>query len=347
MKRVLFIIGNGFDRAHNLPTDYKNDFVRILKKINEDQFQFINKLYFNGDEDLWKDFEENIGNVKSVEHLEEEYSEKLERYFSENSDPNQYSYPIDSENYGNEDMEVENARYEAEVNRPKFELDYTNFGDFLNERLKVMLNMANQKLEDKNIIRNNDLTITSTDYFVNFNYTNTLEKIYNIPINHILYIHGTVKNMIYGNQEFNLSDIASEDFNIDHENPYISEIPIEAYHTSLMSDYLDIIKYSKDDIDENLGEIVEQLNDENSSFEKELQIKKLEKFLANLPNDISKICVLGHSIGKVDIPYFEFMRKKIPVVPWNISYYKDPKSIANYENLSFSKDINIFEFPKR
>ena len=34
---ILFIIGNGFDRNLKLPTDYRNDLRRILKKNNIDR----------------------------------------------------------------------------------------------------------------------------------------------------------------------------------------------------------------------------------------------------------------------------------------------------------------------
>ena len=44
---ILFIIGNGFDRNLKLPTYYRNDLRRILKKNDIDRFNIIDNLYFN------------------------------------------------------------------------------------------------------------------------------------------------------------------------------------------------------------------------------------------------------------------------------------------------------------
>lgn len=70
----LYIIGNGFDKAHNLPTDYRNDLMRILKQKDNEKFQFINNLYFKGDEKLWSHFEDNIGNIKKYDELDQKYT---------------------------------------------------------------------------------------------------------------------------------------------------------------------------------------------------------------------------------------------------------------------------------
>lgn len=61
---ILFIIGNGFDRNLKLPTDYRNDLRRILKKNDIDRFNIIDNLYFNNNEFLWSQFENKIGNIQ-------------------------------------------------------------------------------------------------------------------------------------------------------------------------------------------------------------------------------------------------------------------------------------------
>ena len=40
---------------------------------------------------------------------------------------------------------------------------------------------------------NSDLSINADDYFISFNYTDTLEQFYNVPQDHILHIHGEAK----------------------------------------------------------------------------------------------------------------------------------------------------------
>ena len=56
----LYIIGNGFDRAHQLPTSY-SDFARYLNEFQPEAYQRIGLLYNHSDENwLWKDYEANL-----------------------------------------------------------------------------------------------------------------------------------------------------------------------------------------------------------------------------------------------------------------------------------------------
>lgn len=53
----LYIIGNGFDRAHQQPTSYK-DFAKYLSECQPDDYQRIGLLYNHSDENwLWKDYD--------------------------------------------------------------------------------------------------------------------------------------------------------------------------------------------------------------------------------------------------------------------------------------------------
>lgn len=59
----LYIIGNGFDRAHNLPTGY-GDFAKYLSDSHPDAYQRIGLLYNHSDENwLWKDYEAHLSNI--------------------------------------------------------------------------------------------------------------------------------------------------------------------------------------------------------------------------------------------------------------------------------------------
>lgn len=59
----LFILGNGFDKAHDIPCTY-DDFCTFLKNCtNKELKDFAEKLeYIYRKEDLWKDFEKALGN---------------------------------------------------------------------------------------------------------------------------------------------------------------------------------------------------------------------------------------------------------------------------------------------
>ncbi len=42
-----YIIGNGFDRAHKLPTDYRENLRTILKDSDEELFKLVDGLFFS------------------------------------------------------------------------------------------------------------------------------------------------------------------------------------------------------------------------------------------------------------------------------------------------------------
>ena len=61
---TLYIVGNGFDRYHDLPTSYSN-FYTFLKNNGKDTFIRQLETYFgssiNGKSDLWSDLEVALG----------------------------------------------------------------------------------------------------------------------------------------------------------------------------------------------------------------------------------------------------------------------------------------------
>ena len=58
MKHKLFIIGNGFDLAHNLPTRFDPNFKNIARKYEQDGFW---DLYQSRENEIWSDFENLLG----------------------------------------------------------------------------------------------------------------------------------------------------------------------------------------------------------------------------------------------------------------------------------------------
>ena len=60
----LYIIGNGFDIAHNLQTRY-SDFKNYTKKNNRDLYDKLNSIY--DEYELWNDFEQALGNPNMEE----------------------------------------------------------------------------------------------------------------------------------------------------------------------------------------------------------------------------------------------------------------------------------------
>lgn len=193
----LFIIGNGFDKALKLPTDYRDNLRPILKDMDKDKFECINKLYFSGYEDLWSEFENNIGNIKDYKIIYdnlENITNQIQTFNNEYSNPFVGAYGIESESYGASDIEVDNAINSVNLNKPNaddFDIDFQNLKEFVDKGMDKMIEVADKELNDEYeypIIKN----LNSNSMFLTFNYTDTLEKACHISSERILHIHGTL-----------------------------------------------------------------------------------------------------------------------------------------------------------
>ena len=76
----LFIIGNGFDLAHDLPTSYYNNFRPIA--IHNEPYREFWDLYQTEKEDVWADFENNLA-IPDFNSLEEIFNGYEPDYYSD------------------------------------------------------------------------------------------------------------------------------------------------------------------------------------------------------------------------------------------------------------------------
>ena len=136
-----------------------------------------------------------------------------------------------------------------------------------------------------------NLLFSDQDKFLCFNYTDTLEKTYDIPNAQILYIHGkwTDNDLLIGHN-------TSEKFPEEGEDDLYEDIAgIRAFSTAQTSVYKD----------------VKGLICENKTFFDGL-------------SSIDSVYVLGHSMSDIDFEYFIEIKKHIRIgSKWFISYYND------------------------
>lgn len=176
----LFMIGNGFDIAHEIPCKYWQ-FYEYLNESQPDILEAMQKFYYvESDSALWSDFETSLESDINYETLTEIIGEN-------------------SPNFGSDDFR-EGDWYDAEIS-VKHECDNllatvrSGFQDWI------------QSLEISQVnIRYN---LSPNDYYITFNYTEVLEDIYNIPVSQILHIHNKVgEELIFGHgknvNEFNV-----------------------------------------------------------------------------------------------------------------------------------------------
>lgn len=282
MKKRLFIIGNGFDLAHGLPTNFNLNFRNIAEK-NEPNLLFWD-LYQTRKLDIWSEFENSLASpdFNSLQEIFESYAPD---YISDR-ESDRDSIILQAEISGN----LKKSLYEFALNA---EHEIAS---------KVQLPMYT-----------NWFSIDSL--FVNFNYTHTLEKLYEIDKLNILHIHGAVDDneLILGYPEGNFKP-----------EKYLVDVTMKGRHfrDKDITDYINSIE------DYYVRSAFQSLFDKTLDFAKIYNIKLLQDFLYS--NHINEIVVIGHSYN-IDYPYFELLNNKFPKAKWILYWYiKDDKVAAHY-----------------
>ena len=161
MNEHLYIIGNGFDRHHDIPSKYQ-DYREWLEK-NEcwDLIEIIDDLFGYTDDDWWSRFEDNLG---SAETLKIAVEEAFEHY------PDFGSDQFRDRDWYEAELSVERRMGKA------YDAIICSFSDWVMQLPKGNLNKKIRMEHDS--------------LFLTFNYSYTLENLYGISSDRILHIHG-------------------------------------------------------------------------------------------------------------------------------------------------------------
>lgn len=303
----LYIIGNGFDRAHDLKTSYW-DFRTYLKRYAEDFLIELEKSYgywpYDPDEyhvpkekqrsalrehddvlydELWKTFEEQLGHPDETE-IDSVCDSAI------GSLQNLESGPVQIE-------DTLNAYF-----REQFQ--------FIQELQGYLLKWVKQIRLNKAIVKKNELLNNSTDLFLTFNYTPTLERVYKIDPSNICHIHG-------------------------RKPPYCSVAPIIGHGNKQA---IEQRRKWQHECEELFDEDRSSKNKAIADFYQRTFKDTGKALLMNLSffnriNDVDSIEVIGHSLGDVDMPYFKDILERVGSdTPW-IVYYYDKDKKTDMENM--------------
>lgn len=275
MKR-LFIIGNGFDLHFGLSTRV-DDFTEFLseKKIMAANVWGIADEIYDQYEVNWGDFEESLSELN------------IESIYEDNSEGPNYLSDRESDRDG-VISQIEDLTYQLL--------------DARDEALNDMIDQANTQLEKvksqykKNIFDNSTI--------VTFNYTSTLEHLFNLQNSPILHIHGKFSD--------------GEELIFGYKNPRSFSLP-------LSDDYY---------FNEQKG-LVEDFYEANK---KDFQYDILEKFLKDKSN-IEEVVVLGHSMAEVDKEYMEIIEKHVSPAKWTISQFNANPGEKDISQYSFANKV--------
>lgn len=289
----LYIIGNGFDLYHGLPTGYGH-FHEYIKEHDKGLVELIEKYYlFNKNSDFWSDFEENLGNLD--DDLLGEYGlNYLEDYGSDNW------------------RDAFHHDYQHELNR---KIDRITLGI-----RKSFCNWLSQISFDG--LKKKAILLEKDAYYLTFNYTHTLEKIYDISTQNILHIHGMFKG--HGNDKIVYGHGG---------HPYIVEKDIDDHRIvegeGIIKDYF-----------EKTTKPVMQI------------IHKHQKFFYKMIVDVTNVTIIGHSMNEIDYPYFKRIGNSIKGrIDWTYYYHSTrdiEKCLKSLESrLKYKGDkIHFLPYPK-
>ncbi|MCR9011976.1 bacteriophage abortive infection AbiH family protein [Gabonibacter chumensis] len=263
----LYIIGNGFDLHHEMPSR----FTQFYEWLGSKDFIFAEELdtkYSVRDKEWWKDFENNLSQL-SVSTVLSSHS----NLFS-TKEYNDFTYR-------------HLYRIEDTI-KDDLENDYVKLRGYFREWI---VSLPAGKMSCKIDIDESDAV------FLTFNYTDTLQKLYKIPDEKILHVHGKIQGedteLIFGHGD-NYDNIVSNSSDEDDDFPTIEAIEVICQHIY------------------DLRKPVEEIININKEFFLDL-IK------------INTIYVYGFSFSNIDKPYIREIVNHIDIlnVDWVISYHSD------------------------
>lgn len=253
---TLFIIGNGFDIWNRLPTSYKN-FNKEYKHQLDEHIQYFDD--FCDIDSEWSSFEESLGSFNQNEFCD---NAAMQPSLEELGDAPKLLYG-----------------YEDEIALKKEDLVNGITDAFRDWIRSIDVNSA-QKL----------IHFYLPAFFVNFNYTATLQDVYKVPNNRILHIHGKVgKEIIFGHGR-NLDSTSNRH---ESDEPWFDESSRE------VAQILDIFHKPVTEILERNRETLEGYG------------------------DVENIVVIGHSVNEIDIPYFQCILNAYPDANWQNYNYEN------------------------
>ena len=142
--------------------------------------------------------------------------------------------------------------------------------------------------------------------YLNFNYTELLENVYNIPASNVLHIHGKIgaSSLMFGHSQYEYID------------ELVGQPQYGAYsHLNYYEDTLKDVKLN--------------ITNHNSYWNK----------LAN----VKRIYVLGHSLGDADLSYVEKISTVWPKARWFITYYVDSNGNDSRDVIKKTKAFSLIK----
>ncbi|MEB1942258.1 bacteriophage abortive infection AbiH family protein [Xanthomonas campestris] len=255
----LFVIGNGFDLHHGIPSRFSN-FRNFVE--NHDTCVFDAVEEYLPVAEGWADLEAALADV----------------------DPDQITDDLGhfAPSYSSDDW--------SDSGHHDFQYEVDKLVERLSTDLRSLFAKWIRQLQipDRNQIMQPVEVLDPTGAFLSFNYTGTLTQTYGIPRQQILYIHG-------------YAEMAEDELILGHA--WRSE------DRRSLNDRQDVTE-----LDTRLVEVHEILDDYFSkTFKPSDKLIQQHAGFFEWLSDIQDVHLLGHSLSKIDAPYFDAMLR-VPAV---------------------------------
>lgn len=281
----VYIIGNGFDQGHDLPTSYW-DFRSYLERLYPDflyQFEEHYQIYPDMSEDskqtlLWNRLESNLANIDEDVIIEQASS---------------FEMGLESGDVGIEDTL------------------YAFFSDEYHYIMKLAKYLKHwiRTIRIRDLTKKTSLISNQEDaYYVTFNYTAVLERVYEILPEKVIHIHGSLRDY-------------DDDPILGHGNI----VRIENIKKQRQA--------AEDAFDEKEVSICRVVEDYYKRTYKEIS-RYFYKLGALAGKNIDSIIVIGHSVDGVDMPYFTWIdRLSGEKAFWKVYFYSNEEENSIKERL--------------
>jgi hypothetical protein len=282
----LFVIGNGFDRGHEIPCKYSN-FLEYLNDNREDILEAMEKFYYTGeDSELWSDFETSLERDINYDSLTDIIVEN-------------------SPNFGSDDFRAGDW-YDAQI---YIEQECDKLLEMVRSGFEEWIN----SLEISEVKKKYDLDRTAL--YLTFNYTDVLEKAYNISTTNILHIHNKVgEELIFGHGK-NVADFNVQRALYGDENAHLT-YDEDGYVESNAIGHEQFAENAVCAFYEKMRKPTDQILNNKSDF------------FSRLTN-IEEVMVIGHSYNDIDLPYFiKIAQSTNKETKWTLSYFSEIDKIS-------------------
>lgn len=312
--KQLYVIGNGFDIHHDIPSRY-SDYREWLEENDAELIDNLRNYYDVDDKDWWNQFELELGHPDMSDYIDNTALENEPDYGSDDFRDRDY-------HAGQIAAEDEIGSLVADIKET-----FTDWGGSLpapNSDKKIKLDKDDA-------------------FFINFNYTDTLQTLYNVKAVDILFIHG---NVGYGTELILGHNRPYDEIDADYV-PDTPTPPDDLSDEEMAEWYDEMADAGEDYIHQSVrGEVVSQIHRLRKNTE---SIIKVNKNTFDSLKDVETIHIYGLSFSPVDVPYLNEIVSKVntTTTKWEVSFYseEDKEKAESYFNQKGIKD-NLVSYVK-